>query len=85
MTMINYSDPRQLAETLTEIVERIIPIEQLEQLTDKQRKYLIFLIIRWKYGKDVDGKKPIDIIKDILKIKPYLNSDETFKKIKYNN
>ena len=83
MTMINYSDPRQLAETLTEIVERIITIEQIEKLTDKQRKFLIMLIIKWKYGQKLDGKEPVDIIKDVLKIKPYLNSAESYLKIKY--
>ena len=25
------------------------------------------LVIKWKYGQKVDGKEPVDIIKDVLK------------------
>lgn len=85
MTMVNYHDPRQLAETLTEIVERIVTVEKIESLTEKQIKFLVMLVIKWKYGQKVDGKEPVDIIKDVLKIQPYLNGAESFKKIKYNN
>ena len=37
MTMVNYHDPKQLAETLTEIVERIVTVEKekIESLTEK--------------------------------------------------
>lgn len=85
MTMVNYHDPKKLAEVITEIVDRIITVEKIESLTEKQIKFLVMLVIKWKYGQKLDGKNPEDIIKDVLKIQPYLNSAESFKKIKYNN
>lgn len=84
MTMTNYHDKRKLAETLSEITDTIVPIEQLERLTEKQINFLIMLIMKWTYGQKLDGKNPVDVIKDVLKIKPYLNSAEAYLKIKYN-
>ena len=81
--MINYNDPKILLESLTEITENIITQQHLERLTDKQRRFLIVLINKWKYGETVDGKKPEDIMKDILKIKPLLGKAEVYLKIKY--
>lgn len=81
--MINYNDPKILIESLTEITENIITPQHIEKLTEKQKRFLIVLINKWKYGETIDGKKPEEVMKDVLKIKPLLGKADVYLKIKY--
>ena len=75
--MLNPNNTRNLAESLTDILDTIILESQLNGLSDGKRKYLASLIWQWKQGKEVIGT-----MKDISGIRPLYNKKEVFLKMK---
>ena len=63
--MINPNNIRQLAESISDILDTLIPESKFERLTEKQRAYLASLAYQWSIG----SKTAIPVIKDILGIK----------------
>ena len=83
--MINPNNTRKLGEALSELLERIIPEEQLLKLSERQRNFLTTLIYLDETGqKTRDGKNPLSVIKEILEIRDYLNKKQVFIKTKFN-
>lgn len=79
---------KDLLLKLAEVTERIIPEEQLASLTEKQIWYLKALCENiltpntsafYYKGKE----ESLTIIKNILKIKPYLSKKEVFLNMKF--
>lgn len=62
--MINENDYNKIAESMTEIIDRIVAPQDIEKLTAPQRRYL--LALRWKW---MQGEEVIGTIKDVLGIK----------------
>ena len=76
---INPSNIRAIAESMTEITDRIISEKQIEDLGESKRKYLLSLRYKWTLGENVIGE-----IKNILGIRDYLNKKQAFIKTKFN-
>lgn len=76
---INQNDFRKIAESMTEITDRIISEKQIEDLGESKRKYLLSLRYKWTLGENVIGE-----IKNILGIREYLNKKQAFIKTKFN-
>lgn len=74
---MNDLQKKELAEGLTEIIDRFVLPGDLDKLSEKQISYLHFLKNRWKHEKD--SRETIALIKDILGIK----SREVYKKEGY--
>ena len=81
--MINPNDIRKLSEILTETLNRVIPEQTVEKLSEKQRNFLAVLIHLYQVNEPTrDGKHPLVVMKDMLGIKNYLDKKETYLKLK---
>ena len=68
--MINPNNYKDLASRLTDRFGYIIPEQRLEQLTEKQRNFITTLLYLDQTHKVTrDGKHPLAVIVDILKVK----------------
>lgn len=73
--MINPNNLNSLADELENTLETKVSTKLLEVLSEKQRNFLTVLINKWSYGEQINGKDPVELIKEILdgaikKIKP---------------
>ncbi len=68
--MINPNNYKDLASKLSDRLGYIIPEQKLEQLTEKQRNFITTLLyLDETLQATRDGKHPLAVIVDILKVK----------------
>jgi hypothetical protein len=60
---MNTNNFREVSDTLSEILEEEVTVDQVSRLTDKQRRFIAHLVHQWKIGSDT----ALDTIKDIIK------------------
>lgn len=80
---INPSNIRAIAESMTEITDRVISPNQIEEMEESKRKYLLSLRYKWMTGEDGVW----DVVREIKKelgIREYLDKKQAFIKTKFN-
>ncbi|MDA3803161.1 MAG: hypothetical protein PF488_04730 [Patescibacteria group bacterium] len=76
--MINPNNLKDLAESLSDSINRLVPEQQLERLSEKQRNFLTTLLWLDQTSQATrDGKHPIAVIKDMLNMSDSKHSEKT--------
>jgi hypothetical protein len=81
--MLNPNNYRELSISLTEALGYIIPEQQLEPLSEPQRKLLTTLLwLNQSFQVTKDGKHPLAVVSDILKKREGITKTEFYLKEK---
>lgn len=81
--MINYNNYRELALSLTDALGYIISEQQLEELSENQRKFLTSLLwLNKNLQVTQDGKHPLAVVVDILKKREGITKTEHYLQAK---